>query len=323
MSTMLITIMSYGQDIQYSQYYAAPLYLNPALAGVSDGSRLIFNYRSQWASLPSAFTSSSVSYDINLYNVNSGVGVVMNYDKAGSGGLRTITFGGVYSYDLQVRRNLSIRAGVGLWYNQRNIDWSKLQFNDQLVSGNETSYESAYDMEDTRYFDIPLGIIMYGEWYWVGYSIYHVNTPNYSLVGMESMLDPRHTVHAGVRMVTKMSRNNQVEQSLFFSANYKAQNKWDQFDIGAYYFMDPVFIGLWYRGLPGLKSYESGYSNQDAVVLMGGVKVKKLKFIYSYDITTSDLWQNTGGSHEISVTLEHYKKRTKRKRRLRLKCPDF
>ena len=40
-----------GQDPHFSQYYANPLYLNPALAGSQICPRLAFNFRSQWPSI--------------------------------------------------------------------------------------------------------------------------------------------------------------------------------------------------------------------------------------------------------------------------------
>ncbi|MFC2152310.1 type IX secretion system membrane protein PorP/SprF, partial [Bacteroidota bacterium] len=46
-----------GQDPQFSQFYSSPLYLGPSLAGAAEQSRLIANYRNQWANLPQAFST--------------------------------------------------------------------------------------------------------------------------------------------------------------------------------------------------------------------------------------------------------------------------
>jgi hypothetical protein len=45
----------FSQDVEMSQYFAAPLQLNPALAGISYGPRLTVNYRNQWAGLGDGF----------------------------------------------------------------------------------------------------------------------------------------------------------------------------------------------------------------------------------------------------------------------------
>ncbi|MEM7297033.1 MAG: type IX secretion system membrane protein PorP/SprF, partial [Bacteroidota bacterium] len=37
-----------AQDPQFSQYYAAPLYLNPGLVGINQKGSMGINYRTQW-----------------------------------------------------------------------------------------------------------------------------------------------------------------------------------------------------------------------------------------------------------------------------------
>ena len=48
-------MQSYAQDLHFSQFYAAPLYLNPAFAGTAGGPRFILNYRNQWPGINNAF----------------------------------------------------------------------------------------------------------------------------------------------------------------------------------------------------------------------------------------------------------------------------
>ncbi|NDE62667.1 MAG: type IX secretion system membrane protein PorP/SprF, partial [Cyclobacteriaceae bacterium] len=44
----LMSLASLAQDIQYSQYYANPIYLNPAMTGSTGMTRLGVNFRNQW-----------------------------------------------------------------------------------------------------------------------------------------------------------------------------------------------------------------------------------------------------------------------------------
>ena len=53
-----------GQDPQFSQYYQAPLYVNPGFAGITPQQRVVFNHRIQWPGLPQAFATYAASYDI-------------------------------------------------------------------------------------------------------------------------------------------------------------------------------------------------------------------------------------------------------------------
>ena len=91
-----------AQDPHFSQYYAAPLYMNPAFAGTTNDHRIIVNNRIQWPSLPQAFTTYAVSYDFYKPELKSGFGFLATTDAAGSAGLRSTTFGFSYSYKIQM-----------------------------------------------------------------------------------------------------------------------------------------------------------------------------------------------------------------------------
>jgi type IX secretion system PorP/SprF family membrane protein len=321
---LLSATISWAQDVQYSQFYASPLYLNPALAGTSEQHRVVGNFRDQWPSIPGAFISYSVSYDVNLAEANSGLGFTIQRDQAGSGGLSTTTVGGVYAYDIKLSRKLAFRPAIGLSYGNRSVNMNKLKFGDQLLTGNDISVQSNLINDRIGYMDISSGGILYGNEFWVGYSVYHINRPNNSLLGKENFIAALHTLHTGYRLPMRRTVKREIVRSMTIAANYKAQGKWDQFDIGVYYFMKPFVMGVWYRGIPGFKSYKKGYQNNDAVVLLAGLHHKSFKVAYSYDITISKIWSTTGGSHEISLIYEYINPRKKRKaRRRKLACPKF
>lgn len=70
-----------AQDIHFSQFYMAPLFLNPAMTGVMNcNHRVIANYRNQWASIlrSNAYNTYNVSYDNKM--------PVGRYDYLGVGG---------------------------------------------------------------------------------------------------------------------------------------------------------------------------------------------------------------------------------------------
>ena len=70
-------------DVAFSQFYANPLYLNPAFAGSKVCPRVSLNYRSQWPSLVSAFTTVSASYDQYIDALHGGVGAILMTDRQG------------------------------------------------------------------------------------------------------------------------------------------------------------------------------------------------------------------------------------------------
>lgn len=321
---MGLTSLVRAQDVQYSQFYASPLYLNPAMAGTADQHRIVGNFRDQWPSIPGAFVSYSLAYDVNLAEANSGLGITIQRDQAGSGGLSTTTLGGMYAYNIKINRNLAFRPAIGVAYGVRTVDYTKLKFGDQLLTGNSLSVQSNSITDQVGYMDLSAGGILYGNNFWAGYSVFHINKPNNSLLGQNNFIDARHSVHVGYRLPMQRTVKREVVRSVTIAMNYKAQGKWDQVDIGGYFLMKPFVMGIWYRGIPGLKAYKEGYQNNDAIVLLAGAHYKSVKFAYSYDVTISKIWGNTGGSHEISLIYEYINPRKKRKRRrMKLACPKF
>jgi hypothetical protein len=69
--------MSAGaQDHIYSQFYNAPLYLNPALTGQFEGDiRMNMIYRNQWSGLSGDLSYLSASVDLNIPHFGGGVGL--------------------------------------------------------------------------------------------------------------------------------------------------------------------------------------------------------------------------------------------------------
>ena len=63
---LLVSLNINAQDIHFSQFYASPLNLNPAMTGVMNCTdRLTLSYRNQWASVlkSNAFNTFTASYD--------------------------------------------------------------------------------------------------------------------------------------------------------------------------------------------------------------------------------------------------------------------
>jgi hypothetical protein len=73
---VLTTLECWAQDPQFSQYYQAPLYMNPGFTGITPQQRFVLNNRIQWPNLPQAFTTYAASYDIFVDELRSGFGIL-------------------------------------------------------------------------------------------------------------------------------------------------------------------------------------------------------------------------------------------------------
>jgi type IX secretion system PorP/SprF family membrane protein len=313
-----------AQDPQLSQFYAAPMYLNPALTGNTYQDRIGLNYRLQWPGIAPGFETYAVSYDHNNAKAHSGYGFMVMHDEAGTNGLSFTHIGGSYSYEARINHENAIRFGMRLGYTLRQIDLGNYLFADQVIrDGAPTTLEPTL-LANTSYFDASMGAMYYGEHLWFGASFSHINRPQQTLlVSGDTRLPVRTSIHTGYRIAMDEKSMARSKSTFNIAAHYKAQQDWDQLDVGVYVDHNPFLAGLWYRGLPGLKAYKPGYPNHDAVILMAGFQTpKQLRFIYSYDITIS--WQGvkTGGAHEISLVYE-WPARQKNKKFQMVPCPKF
>ena len=121
-----------AQDPHFTQFYANPIYLNPAFAGSHRCPRIIFNYRNQWPNISGTFVTTSFSYDMRVEAVSGGIGFHFLNDRAGLGTMGITRFSGIYAYQLAVTREFSMAFGFEATYGQKKLDWSKLTFGDQI-----------------------------------------------------------------------------------------------------------------------------------------------------------------------------------------------
>ena len=322
---LLLCLSMQAQDPMFSQFYASPLNLNPGLAGSVIQPRLIFNSRMQWTKLPNSFNTYAVSADYLVEDWSSAFGILVMTDKAGSVNLRNTSVGGTYAAKVRITEGWVFSPGVTFGYASRSIDFDKLVFGDQIIHNGPTTDDAIGHLGNQSYFDFSSGAVIYNRTFWAGVSGYHLNKPNYSMLGEDAELAMRLSVHGGFRIPIRHATLSKSKLSSFApSFIYKSQGEFKQFDIGANIIFDPVMVGLWYRGIPTNKNYNQKAS-QDAVVFILGLNLQFIEVGYSYDFTISDIGPQSGGSHEISITLllpELHPNRVKRKDKI-LPCPNY
>ena len=292
-------VFAQAPDQLYSQFYAAPLQLNPGFTGTTTGPHLSLNFRKQWPAFQSGYTTYGAAYSQFSEALNSGFGLQLYSDDA-AGILKTLNISGLYSYNVRVNDELNIKIGAEVGMVQKQIAWEKLTFFDQLdplLGAINPTKEITPASFTKRYLDISSGILVYGSRYYAGFSIKHLNTPDESLQGINPNINygipARFNLHAGTEIV--LEEETAKKPGMYIAPNFMfaAQGPYKQLNVGAYVGMRNLFGGAWFRHT---------FGNPDAAILMVGVKQGIIKVAYSYDITVSKLSNvNTGGSHEISL----------------------
>ena len=333
--SLLCSWSAMAQDPQFTQFYAAPLYLNPAFAGSALAPRVTVNYRNQWPAITN-YVTSVASVDHYMPSLNSGVGLMVLNDNQGQGQIRSTEISGLYAYQFGITENSTVRLGVQASYVNRNINYFGLTFGDQITSQGFTGTPSRDPIliggqPKNSYVDFSTGGLYYSDWFWIGASAHHINRPSQGFfVGDQTRLPIKGSVHGGLRIplagFTGLGDELEREVSISPAFLYKFQGKYDQVDLGAYLTYSPLTLGVWYRGLP-IKKYQQNINNNDALALLVGYRQDKFSIGYSYDATVSSLGMASGGAHEISLSyifdpLEGKTKRSRKKSR-QLSCPKF
>ncbi len=312
-----------AQSPQFTQFYATPLYLAPSFAGATDGSRAVLNYRNQWPEIPGAFVTYAFSLDHYFHNYNSGLGLLIVRDQAGSAKLANTTAALLYSYDFKVDHNWSMRPGVSFLYSQQTIDYNSLLFGDQLsIDGDHsgTSIITPPTIDRVGYFDASFSWLAYTSNIWIGLTADHLMMPDQSLTGRGDRIPMKFSLFGGYRFQISGDLSQMTEESISLAMLYKNQGPFNQFDLGVYWSKHPFSLGLLYRGIPIFNNPVYGIANNDAVAIIGGLRTKNIRIAYSYDFTISRLITSTGGAHEISL-IYHFNQGPPEKRPGKIPCP--
>jgi type IX secretion system PorP/SprF family membrane protein len=300
-----------AQDPQFTQFYANPLYLNPAFAGSARCPRICMNFRDEWPAIPGTFVTYSGSYDQHVDALAGGIGLLLTQDQAGQATLTTTSVSAIYAYQLNVTRTFTISAGFQAGYQQKTVDESKLNFGDMIDPRRGFIYntQEVLTRNTVGVPDFSAGILGYGKNLFFGFSADHLTQPDESFVAGTSILPMKYTVHAGAMINMNTHALQSDEWTLSPNILYQQQQNFQQLDLGFYVIKGAIVGGLWYR-------------NGDAVIALIGFQKKFIKMGYSYDVTISKLTEATAGSHEISLILQFPCKPRVRKFRT-ISCPSF
>lgn len=323
--TVLLTVFCCGliqaQDTHFSQFDAAPLYYNPALAGVNEcHNRIYTNYKGQW----NTYNSFLVSYDqhlekVQLFGGSIGLGalVIADYSGENSYGNTQIKLMPAYHYTL-IPGVLRISAGLDVLFNIMSIDNSTVALGNtvDLVTGKVTPGWGEYENRTRFYSDVGLG-----------FNFQYNITPQFPINMGITFFRLFGSGGGGIAVASSETTNNYRRFSLnanglwvinskftllpsFIYTNQKIYNEMNfgsyvKYSVGEYTsIVDAVYAGMWYRW-------------KDALIfgIMFDKPINKnwtLQFGCSYDVTVSsysksDKWTTgknvKGDSFELSLKL--------------------
>lgn len=326
------TVAASSQDIHFSQYYSAPLTLNPSFTGSFNGDyRAGVNYRTQWASVTvpyrtfDLFADASVGREFFKLNFFS-VGLNLIADRAGDGNLAVtkLMASGAYHVILDKGKMNDISFGLQAGWVQKTVDYSKFYFDDQW---NDTGFDTGLPSGENNitgnfgYPDAAAGISysyngMKKLSAYAGFSMYHLLRPKDSFYGDDNHLGLRPVLNAG--MSYRLSDHLTAAPSIYYQEEKKAHEflsgvmmKYAIASTDDPYVTSNLYIGLFGRF-------------GDALIPVIGYEFSHWRFMASYDVNTSSLKAASKGKGAFEVSLIYIGRSKKHQGvRIDLPCPRF
>lgn len=272
------------QDPLSSHFMFNILSYNPGSSGISGMICATAINRQQWVGFEGApgTTYFNVSAPINLFRVNSGVGLMVTSDNAGFD--KDISLAGSYSYHLDLGSGeLGIGINLGMINKALSPTWvipsgdsHTPPSGDPLIPENKESYVA---------FDAGLGLIYHTDKYYAGLSVTHINEPKIKYTKGLPYISRHYYLVTGYTFQLPTPAFELIPSLFAFS-----DGKVVQVTINT--------LIRYNKKVWGGVSYRAG----DAVIGMVGVELYNgLRVGYAYDFPLTDIKKSTSGSHEFMV----------------------
>lgn len=226
LTSYFLLLTSFSQDIHFSQFYQAPLVINPALTGAFNGDfRAIINYKDQWR-VVNAYNTYALSLDGGLLkkkwdNAYLGLGMFLFKDVAGDSRMGTTQGNLSLSSIISIGEKQKLSAGLQGGFAQRSINPTVQKWGAQYCPScqdgynqNANSGESIPATSDFSFGDFSGGLL----WTYsnvgttlssndqmsfnTGIAFHHINQPKQDFLNVEKLYS-RYVAHAGANIGLK------------------------------------------------------------------------------------------------------------------------
>jgi type IX secretion system PorP/SprF family membrane protein len=272
------------QDPLSSHYMFNTLTYNPGVAGTSGMICATALNRQQWIGFKGAPSTTvfNISAPLNLFNIKSGVGLLIESDNIGFD--KDINLSAAYSYLMDLGQGkLGIGINLGMLNKTLAPTW-------QIPDGDEHTPASGDPLipenkESFVAFDAGLGLYYKADKYYAALSVTHINQPKIKYTKGLTYVSRHYYLTAGY---TLQLPNPSLE--LIPSVFAYSDGKVAQFTVTS--------LVKYNKKVWGGVSYRAG----DALIGIVGFELYNgIRLGYAYDFTLSDIRKNSSGSHEFMV----------------------
>lgn len=326
---LFFQVSIFAQDADFSQYYATPLSLNPALAGSFNGSYRVGGiYRDAWRA------ASPVPISTYVFNgeYRFRLGQEKKKSDYGSAGLRffsdrtplieqnTNAITGIFAIhkSLSQYTNNYLSGGIEIGLIQKNLNYENLNFEDQFNNVNGFTGFTVEELEANNFavFDFSLGMnysheINKNNNVFAGFSIKHLTNPNVSFWKNSENKNPNLVKVNRIPLLInlQLSSKNQLNYRISAQPRIITQFQGTNFQIFTgstfrYDFQTNQASAFHAGGFVRLSNSVGNFGLAHIIPFVG-FEVNDFLFGISYDVNTRDLVQDFQGMGALEISFTY------------------
>lgn len=310
-----------AQDIHFSQFDQAPLFLNPALTCLTADFRGTVNYRDQWGSIGTPFRTGAASVELALLKKRGkkaylGTGLSFFSDRSGDIELNNTQIRATVNAIVPINETNTLSAGLQGGYGQVSYSPEKMRWQSQYDG---TAFNAALPGEAVNNTSSSFGDFSFGvNWSYgkdqmyisannelkfnLGMAMYHLNTPTVSFYNKDSeSLFAKYSIHGNGTIGLKNTNLLLVPSFMMLF-----QGPSTQYTVGTMlkYVLkeDSKYTGYVKGASVGAGVYMRA---KDAIITQVLLEFGNYGLGISYDINTSDLRAATNARGGFEVMLRY------------------
>ncbi|MBA4240739.1 MAG: hypothetical protein C0448_08430 [Sphingobacteriaceae bacterium] len=291
---LVIGALKAQQVAMFNHYFYKPMVYNPAFTGIDEAPHLMLINHTQWSGFKGGPQYNLLTFDGNIINKNTGLGVVISSDRKG---VNSRVGGNVsYSYKIRFKEKIFLQLGLSVGAINQSIDYSKAS----IENPNDPSL--FINSQNKTTFDANAGLAFVAKGLEIGFAAPQIANNKINYVSFNDSrtfyTQSRHYIGSlKYKFILPKKTDISISPQLLtrylpgaplqYDANLNVEWK-NKFWVGA------------------------TYKNDYAIGLNLGVTLfKQLSIGYCYDYITGSINKYSGLSHEIMLSFKFNKKKSK------------
>lgn len=329
---LVLAILSYSiaiqaQDVSFTQFFAMPYQINPALTGTIDGKyRIGMIYKDQWrGGVDNPYTTTAIGGEVR-FDVNpaekknpdrAGISLFFLNDQVNTFSLNTsqISISSAFHKSLGREGNQYLGAGAQISIYQRNIGYDNLDFGDEFneLDAFDQGTDELLPPNNIGFFDLSLGLNYLikprkGTSILAGAAYHHITGPNASFFAKKDNLNPAIYPFAVLqqRIVAHLNLDQQLSEYFHIQPRvlYQQQGYDKEIRVGTNFqyfsegYLNAFHFGAWLSAVENVDGFSMNYLSP-----LVGFQLKSFLIGLSYDINIRQTFGDTRGLNAFELTL--------------------